>query len=122
MTTYGPYTPVRKAGSYYYTSGQVGIDPKSKTAASDVTAQTTQALANLKITLQEAGVDMNDVVKTTVFLTDMNDFAAMNAAYENMFEAPRPARSTVAVQELPRVAGDTRILVEVDAVAYKEDV
>lgn len=119
--TFGPYTPVRQVGNFLFVSGQVGVDPVTKTAASDVVAQTKQVFTNLAAVLQTAGVTLDDVVKTTVFLTDMGDFAAINGVYEQNFTAtPRPARSTVAIRELPRVAGKTALLVEIEAVAYKE--
>ena len=120
MTAFGPYTPVRRAGNTFFVSGQVGVDPATKTAPADTAGQTSQALANLKTVLHEAGANMDDVVKTTVFLADMQDFAVMNAAYEQAFSVPRPARSTIAIRELPRVAEGTALLVEIEAVAYKE--
>jgi 2-iminobutanoate/2-iminopropanoate deaminase len=119
-TTFGPYTPVRQAGNFLFVSGQVGVDPATKTAPADVAAQTAQALKNLEAVLQSADAKLQHVVKTTVFLTDMDNFAAMNEAYERAFPAPRPARSAVAVRELPRVAGDTSVLVEIEAVAYMD--
>jgi 2-iminobutanoate/2-iminopropanoate deaminase len=120
MSTYGPYTPVRQAGNLFFVSGQVGIDPSTKTAPTDAAGQASQALLNLKNALEYAGASMNDVAKTTVFLTNMDDFAMINTAYEQAFKIPRPARSTVAVRELPRVAGDVALLVEIEAVAYKD--
>lgn len=117
--TYGPYMPVKKAGDFYFVSGQVGVRPDAKTAAEDISQQTNQALGNLKSVLQEAGLSLANVVKTTVFLTNIGDFAAMNEVYEQAFTVPRPARSTVAVKELPRIA-DKPLLVEIEAVAYKE--
>ena len=122
MTTYGPYTPARPAGNLIFVSGQVGVDPTTKTAARGVTEQTKQVLTNMKNVLTNSGATLQDVMKTTVFLTDMDDFAAMNEVYEQLFEAPRPARSTICVKELPRVGGDTPICVEIEAVAYKEAV
>jgi 2-iminobutanoate/2-iminopropanoate deaminase len=119
-TTFGPYTPVRQAGDFLFVSGQVGVNPENKAAPKDIAGQTERALLNLENVLRKAGADLNDVVKTTVFLTDMNNFAAMNEVYEKRFDAPRPARSAVAVRELPRVAGDTELLVEIEAVAHKE--
>jgi 2-iminobutanoate/2-iminopropanoate deaminase len=118
--TFGPYTPIRRAGNLYFVSGQIGIDMDTKQAVADVAKQTHQAMQNLQNVLSTTSLDMSDVVKTTVFLADMDDFAAMNEVYETYFDAPRPARSTVAVKELPRVAGDTRLLVEIEAVAYRE--
>jgi 2-iminobutanoate/2-iminopropanoate deaminase len=112
-----PYSPIRQAGNLYFVSGQIGINPISKSAQPSVTDQTTQALTNLAQVLAGAGLTLRDVVKTTVFLTDMTDFAAMNDAYADHFETPRPARSTVAVKELPRLGGNTPLLVEIEAIA-----
>jgi len=120
MTTYGPYTSVRQAGNLLFVSGQIGINPATKQAAAGIEEQTTQALANLAATLKSAGSKLSDVVKTTVFLADMNDFATMNAVCEKAFPVPRPARSAVGVQELPRIAGTAKLLVEIEAVAHME--
>jgi 2-iminobutanoate/2-iminopropanoate deaminase len=114
---FGPYSLVRRAGQYIFVSGQVGVDPTTGTAQPDITNQTKQVLQNLESALQSAGLDMNTVVKTTVFLTDMHDFEAMNAVYVAFFDAPRPARSTVAVKELPRVGGGVPLRVEIEAIA-----
>lgn len=119
MTTYGPYTPVRRAGNLLFVSGQVGIHPITKLAEASIRQQTEQALNNLKDVLENEGARLDDIVKTTVFLTSMDNFEAMNSAYEKAFAAPRPARSTVGIQELPRV-GDVPLLVEIEAVACKE--
>lgn len=119
MTTYGPYTPVREAGNLLFVSGQIGVDPTTKQAVSDIESQTRQALANLAAILKVAGASLGDVVKTTVFLADMNDFAAMNTVYEQAFAAPRPARSTIGVRELPRIEGASKLLIEIEAVAQK---
>lgn len=119
MTTYGPYTPVREAGNLLFVSGQIGVDPNTGQAAPDIEGQTRQALANLTAVLKAAGASLDDVVKTTVFLADMDDFAAMNAVYEQAFAAPRPARSTIGIGELPRVGGTSKLLVEIEAVAQK---
>jgi 2-iminobutanoate/2-iminopropanoate deaminase len=118
--TYGPYTPIRKVGSLYFISGQVGIDPETRAAPGIITEQTTQVLKNLQSVLASEGLELKHVVKTTVFLTDMGNFKTFNEVYKQYFEAPRPARSCVAVAELPRVAGTTRILVEIEAIATKE--
>lgn len=119
-TTYGPYTPVQKAGNLLFVSGQVGVNPVTKQASPDILEQTKQALDNLESVLQSADAGLNDVVKTTIFVTNMDDFKTVNAVYEQAFAAPRPARSTVGVHELPRVAGATALLIEIEAVAYKE--
>jgi 2-iminobutanoate/2-iminopropanoate deaminase len=117
--TYGPYSPIRQAGNLFLVSGQVGVDPITKQAGKTIQEQTSQALANLSDVLAVDGLGMNDVVKTTVYLTDMDDFTAMNDVYLGYFESPRPARSTVSVKELPRVAGVVPIRVEIEAIATK---
>lgn len=118
--THGPYTPVRKVKNLLFVSGQVGIDVTTGAAAIGVAGQTKQALQNMSQVLADSGASIEDVVKTTVFLTNMDDFAAMNTVYEQMFTSPRPARSTICVRELPRLGGDTPLCVEIEAVAYKE--
>ena len=118
--SYGPYSPVRRSGGFLLVSGQVGINPDTKTAEVDAAKQCKQALENMKSALYESGADMQDIVKTTIFLTNMGDFDAVNTVYEQFFHAPRPARSTVGVQELPRVGGEVPLVVEIEAVAYKE--
>ncbi len=111
-----PYSSIRQAGSTYFVSGSIGMDMTTKTAVPDVTAQTAKALENMAEVLKGAGLGLNDIVKTTVFLTDMGDFAAMNAVYGETFGTPYPARSTIGVAELPRVA-DVPLKVEIEAIA-----
>lgn len=115
--TFGPYTPVRQAGDLYFVSGQVGVDPATKTAPEGVAEQARQALENLKSAVEGAGLTLEHVVKTTIFVVEMADFATVNEVYVSYFTEPRPARSTVSVKELPRVAGDTPIKIEIEAVA-----
>jgi 2-iminobutanoate/2-iminopropanoate deaminase len=117
--TFGPYTPIIQAGDFYFVAGQVGVDPDTKKAGKSVEEQTSQALANLATVLDSAGLDMQDVVKTTVYLTDMDDYDAMNKVYVGHFTVPRPARAAVGVKELPRVGGDTTLRVEIEAIAMK---
>jgi 2-iminobutanoate/2-iminopropanoate deaminase len=117
---FGPYTPIRQAGDLYFTSGQVGVNNETKQAAEGIESQTKQAFINLKNVLATAGLDIDNVIKTTVYLHEMEDFTLMNAVYETFFTSPRPARSTVAVKTLPKVGGDVDILVEIEAIAYKE--
>ena len=101
----GPYSQAIRVGNLVYTSGQLPIDPATGAfPAGGSTAQTRQSLLNVQAILAEAGLSMNDVVKTTVFLADMNDFAAMNAVYADFFSEPFPARSAVAVKTLPKGA------------------
>jgi 2-iminobutanoate/2-iminopropanoate deaminase len=104
----GPYTPIVRAGEWLVVSGQVGLGEGG--LVDGVRAQVTQAVANLKGLLEGEGASLDDVVKTTVFLTDMDDYAAMNEAYIAAFGDHRPARSAVAVAALPIGA-----LVEVEA-------
>jgi 2-iminobutanoate/2-iminopropanoate deaminase len=111
----GPYSQATVAGGFLFTAGQIPLDPKTgEVVEGDVEPQTTQVLANLAAVLKEAGATWSDVVKTTVFLRHMRDFDLMNDAYAEKFGNHRPARSTVAVVELPVVA-----LVEIEAWAYR---
>jgi 2-iminobutanoate/2-iminopropanoate deaminase len=109
----GPYTPVVRAGDFIIVSGQVGARDGALVEGG-VAGQTTQAIANLVDRLAEMGAQLTDVVKTTCFLIDMDSFATFNAAYIEGFGDPRPARSTVAVRELPVGA-----VVEIEAMAYQ---
>ena len=109
----GPYTQAVKANGFVYTAGQIPIDPSTGNIVDGgVTEQTRQVLENLKAVLQAAGSSLEQVVKATVFLKQMADFAAMNEVYAEYLSDAKPARSTVAVAELPRGA-----LVEIEAVA-----
>jgi 2-iminobutanoate/2-iminopropanoate deaminase len=109
----GPYSAGVKAGHLVYTAGQLGIDPASGNFVDGgVEAQTRQALENLKAVLEAAGSKMSKVVKTTVFLLDMNDFGAMNGVYGEFFTKKYPARSAVQVARLPKDG-----LVEIEAIA-----
>ena len=111
----GPYSQATKAGSLVFVSGQLPIDPATGVMPEDVSAQTKQSLTNGKAIIEAAGGSMADVVKTTVFLADMNDFAAMNAVYAEFFtEGQYPARSAVEVGALPRGA-----LVEIETICVK---
>jgi 2-iminobutanoate/2-iminopropanoate deaminase len=118
--TFGPYSPVRRVGDMYFVSGQVGVNPDTKSAPESVEDKTRQVLNNMRTLLEAEGLTMQDVVKTTIYVTDMGDFAKVNEAYVTYFEEPRPARATVGVAELPRVGGDTPIKVEIEAIAIKE--
>ena len=110
----GPYSQAIDTGSMLYASGQIPINPIDGTIPEGIKAQTAQSLANVKAILDAAGLTLNNVVKTTVFLADMNDFAAMNEVYAEVFEAPYPARSAVAVRTLPK-----NVLVEIEVVAVR---
>jgi 2-iminobutanoate/2-iminopropanoate deaminase len=109
----GPYQQAIKANGFIYTAGQIPIDPKTANLVEgDITAQTRQVLENLNAVLAAGGSSFDRVVKATVFLKNMADFAAMNEVYAQYLGSAKPARSTVAVAELPRGA-----LVEIDLVA-----
>lgn len=112
----GPYSQAIQVGNLLYTSGQIPIDPATGAfAIGGIKEQTRQSLLNVQAILQEAGITLNNVVKTTVFLADMNDFADMNGVYATFFSEPYPARSAVAVKTLPKGA-----LVEIEVVAEVE--
>ena len=101
----GPYSVANRAGDFVFTSGQLGLDPETgELVAGGVEAETRQALTNLRSILEAAGTGMDKVLKTTVFLRDMDDFTRMNAIYAEFFMANYPARSTVQVAALPRNA------------------
>ena len=109
----GPYSQATVANGIVFTAGQIALDPETmQMIVGDVQAQTRQALTNLQAVLEAAGTSLDNVVKTTVFLNDMNDFGAMNAVYETFFGENPPARSAVQAAALPLNA-----LVEVEAVA-----
>jgi 2-iminobutanoate/2-iminopropanoate deaminase len=112
----GPYSQGIKAGCLIFLSGQLGLDPKTNDfAEGGVVEQTRQALNNLKHVIESAGSKMENVVKTTVFLKDMNDFQAMNLVYGEFFKSEPPARSTVQVAALPKGG-----LVEIEAIVKVE--
>ena len=109
----GPYSQAIKVSGLVFVSGQLPIDPATGAfAEGGIKELTRQSLTNMKAILEEAGTSMANVVKTTVFLADMNDFAAMNEVYAEFFAAPFPARSAVAVKTLPKGA-----LVEIECIA-----
>ena len=108
----GPYSQAVVANGMVYTSGQIALTPEGVMLENDVVIQTVQVLKNLKAVLEEAGSSMNQVVKTTIFIDSMDDFAVINEIYEEAFGSHKPARATVAVKTLPKNA-----LVEIDAVA-----
>jgi 2-iminobutanoate/2-iminopropanoate deaminase len=100
----GPYSQAIRAGELIFTAGQVGADPQTGSLAEGVAAQADQALRNLAAVLEAAGTGLDRVVKTTIFLVDMDDFAAVNEVYASHLSPPFPARSTFAVQALPKGA------------------
>ncbi|WP_115719067.1 RidA family protein [Gallaecimonas mangrovi] len=111
----GPYVQARRVGPFLYTSGQIPIDPKTGEVVAGIEAQTQQALENVLAILKAAGFDKDHVVKTTVFVKDLGDFATVNGLYESFFGDHKPARSCVEVARLPK-----DVLIEIEAIAYGE--
>lgn len=110
----GPYSQAIDTGSFVYASGQIPLNPATGEIPEGITAQTRQSLANVCAILEAAGLTTDNVVKTTVFLRDMADFGAMNEVYGSVFSEPYPARSAVAVRELPK-----GVLVEIEVIAVR---
>lgn len=110
----GPYSQAIDTGSFVFISGQIPVNPATGEVPEGIEAQAAQSMANIKAILAEAGLTMDNVVKTTVFLADMSLFADMNKVYAENFTAPFPARSAVAVKELPK-----QVLVEIEVIALR---
>lgn len=111
----GPYSQGIAIGNMVYTSGQIPLNPETGEMAEGIEAQTRQSLENVKAILEAAGLGMDKVVKTTVFLSDMNNFAKMNEVYKEYFITDYPSRSAVEVARLPKDA-----LIEIEAIAFVE--
>jgi 2-iminobutanoate/2-iminopropanoate deaminase len=111
----GPYSQAVKVGNFIYTSGQIALTPDGEFLDEDVKTQTKQVCENLKAILEAAGCKLENVVKTTIFLDDINNFIAVNEIYEEYFQH-KPARSTVAVKELPRGAK-----IEIECIAFVKE-
>lgn len=110
----GPYSQAIEIDGFLFTAGQIGIDPSNGEMGQSVEEQAEQALKNIMNVLKEAGYSPEDVVKTTIYLSDINDFPKVNEIYARFFKEPYPARSTVAVAALPKNA-----LVEIDVIARR---
>ncbi len=110
----GPYSQAVMIGNMLYTSGQIALRADGTLNDGDIQTQTKQVMENLKAVLKEAELDFANVVKTTIFLSDMDDFVSMNNIYESYLSEPYPARSTVAVKTLPK-----NVKVEIELIAFK---
>lgn len=115
MKAIGPYSQGITIGDFVFCSGNIGIDPKTNSLVGGIKAQTKQALTNLKSVLEAGGSDINNVLKTTVYLEDMDEFNQMNEVYATFFHTPYPARATIQVARLPKDA-----LVEIECIAYRK--
>ena len=111
----GPYSQAIQAGHFLYVSGQIPVSPVTGEVPGDIAAQAKQSLENLKAILEAAGYSLGNVVKTTIFAADINNFAAVNQVYAEYFAKDAPARSFVAVKDLPKGVG-----IEIEAVAWRE--
>lgn len=111
----GPYSQAIEAGGFVFVSGQIAIDPKTNEIKQGIEAQTHQVMENLKAILKEAGLGFEQVVKFTIYLADMEDFASVNDIYGSYLNEPYPARATVEVSRLPK---DVRV--EMDVIVYKK--
>lgn len=108
----GPYSQAIRIGDFIFISGQIPVNPATGNIPEGIKAQTAQSIANIKAILAEAGISIDHVIKTTVFLADMSLFGEMNEVYGNEFTSPYPARSAVAVKKLPK-----QVLVEIETIA-----
>lgn len=112
----GPYSQAIKVENFIFLSGQIAIDPSSGNIKSNtIEEQTKQIFKNIKEILSQCGYELNNIIKTTIFLKNIDDFPKMNRVYESFFNPPYPARTTVEVSRLPKDA-----LIEIEAVAYRE--
>ncbi len=111
----GPYSQAIQVGDFIFASGQIGVDPKTGEAVEGIEAQTHQVMKNIQAVLTEVDANFSDVVKFTIFLDSMDDFATVNDIYGGYLEKPYPARSTVEVSRLPK-----DLLVEMEVVIYKK--
>lgn len=109
----GPYSPGIKFGNLLFVAGQIGVDPKSGELKEGIKNQTMQTFENITAVLEEEGLDINNILKTTVYLQNMSDYAVMNEIYAKHFKEPFPARATVEVTRLPKGA-----LIEIECIAY----
>lgn len=116
MTKPLPYSPARRVGDLVYTAGQIGRNPDTMVVDKGIEAQTRQTMENLRSHLENNGSSLSDLIKVTVYLADMGDYAQFNDIYEEYVVEPYPARTCIAVKELPRIS-DIDLIVEIEAIA-----
>lgn len=114
LPVFGPYSTAVEAGGFIFISGQIAQDPKTGKIITDIKSATRQVLANMQTILEEAGLKLNSIVKTTIYLKNINDFTAMNEIYAGFFTQEPPARSTIEVSSLPKGAP-----LEIEAIAMR---
>lgn len=112
-----PLSPYHKSGNFIFISGQVGLDDSTETIPEDFESQAKNVFKSLARVLDSAGSDKSNIVKTTVYMTDLTQFERMNELYIEFFESHKPARTTVGVAALPQFPGDPKIFIEIDAIA-----
>jgi 2-iminobutanoate/2-iminopropanoate deaminase len=114
LPVFGPYSAAVEAGGFIFISGQIALDPKTGKAITDIQAATRQILSNMQTILAQAGLNLSSIVKTTIYLKNINDFAAVNEIYAGFFPEEPPARSTVEVSSLPK-----GVPIEIEAIAVR---
>ena len=114
LPVYGPYSAAVEAGGFIFMSGQIALDPKTGAVITDIKAATRQVLTNIQTILEAAGLTLTNIVKTTIYLKNINDFAAVNEVYTGFFPEEPPARSTIEVSALPK-----GVPIEIEAIAAR---
>jgi 2-iminobutanoate/2-iminopropanoate deaminase len=114
LPVFGPYSAAVEAGGFIFISGQIALDPKTGEVITDIQAATRQVLTNIQNILETAGLKLNNIVKTTIFLKNINDFAAVNEIYADFFPEEPPARSTIEISSLPK-----GVPIEIEAIAAR---
>lgn len=115
-----PYQPIRQVGKMYFLAGHTPVDQNDATVRAGISNQTIDCIQNLEKTLNSEGLTLDDLVKTTVFLKNMSDFDEMNQEYAKAFNGQLPVRSTVEVSDLPHIAKNGHLLIEIEAIAVKK--
>jgi len=114
LPVFGPYSAAVEAGDFIFISGQIALDPKTGEVITDIQSATRQVLTNMQTILEEAGLNLTNIVKTTIYLKNINDFAAVNEIYAGFFPQEPPARSTMEVSSLPK-----GVPIEIEAIAVR---